>query len=958
MDSSPSVNSKPTKSIPGTMITKPSDSISQMGLIKLTVKDYMSSLHTYMETPPVSRWDNLAKPDFRYPKSIQDLLKLCEADPVELLIDLGFGIEEPDLCTKIPSRFIMNPSEAKGINIRVFLEAQRKRMDIENPNLCGRFRQLEVLEQVTNAFSSLLNDVHTLQNGHEVKDKGKSTLTQEKRKRIRQLLWKFSKHKLADKQEQVINQCPNTTEPSEKQDDLGAALKDMSNTKGFRKTKRRVHDIPNLKQMPPGYNIDSIHVHQKEDNPLSTKRDTSKRNPVKQHSLPAELPSKSRTYRDPKILSRTCGRTPGQQVRHLSKTSLDIEEVASIDEEYLKTCSTSDMARTNSCQSDSSGFQDEPPESSQNGLRNIIMNSDSTDSQATLMENNYSLKGSRLSHNANNQAIDIGYRNIGNTSSNSNALQTSKENHRVFSISSQTSNEEFQSFESHNEGIEKYIGNQTKCEKMLKVGSEEIESGNREAEDEMDDNHDCSSELQEHNDISEVDFPVYITHYLSKSVGRYNTYDLLNDGQMQGNTDGSVSDLKNKGNKKNGQLSKNVKDYLDSSVEVSGMESTSFTALNELHSLSSPLQALSGSPENRDEETNCSSKDPRNTFQTELSTNIYKSVTIQMSSSLMSDTQKTYPGEYLNRQHSFYSMRSETNQEDVAIKNNIEIKDVYCQTDLGWWHQSCTNNHCTNSKHFQTESHSFDTGLCGLYHPCHATLPPACRHCCHYCHCHHCCFSGFSSYHNQSASMRPNLIHNSIEKDLSDTLALLKESLSNLSLNTDRDMEKMKKECQRFRDQLLEMEQRLTEQQAGCFYTLSDEDREEIRRLYLLRRSVLREVSELEFHLDERARNVKETISMQLELVLDEQSKLYSELELCNWEQERRQLQHYDSTKTTSSFTSSASANYDINENAHAPILKPNEMDQTETSKSQTQKTDFIAILENIKKAFRNFNNS
>lgn len=65
------------------------------------------------------------------------MLKLCEADPVELLIDLGFGIDEPDICTKIPSRFIMTPSEAKGINTRVFLEAQKRRMEIESPNLCG-----------------------------------------------------------------------------------------------------------------------------------------------------------------------------------------------------------------------------------------------------------------------------------------------------------------------------------------------------------------------------------------------------------------------------------------------------------------------------------------------------------------------------------------------------------------------------------------------------------------------------------------------------------------------------------------------------------------------------------------------------------------------------------------------------------------------------------------------------
>uniref|UniRef100_A0A674KCW4 ITPR-interacting domain-containing protein n=1 Tax=Terrapene triunguis TaxID=2587831 RepID=A0A674KCW4_9SAUR len=70
--------------------------------------------------------------------SITEWLELWEKDPVEILLDLGFGTEEPDICTKIPSRFISNASVAKGINIRVFLEAQKQRMDIENPNLYGK----------------------------------------------------------------------------------------------------------------------------------------------------------------------------------------------------------------------------------------------------------------------------------------------------------------------------------------------------------------------------------------------------------------------------------------------------------------------------------------------------------------------------------------------------------------------------------------------------------------------------------------------------------------------------------------------------------------------------------------------------------------------------------------------------------------------------------------------------
>lgn len=57
---------------------------------------------------------------------------------MEILLDLGFGADEPDICTQIPARFLGCGSAARGINIRVFLEAQKQRMDIENPNLYGK----------------------------------------------------------------------------------------------------------------------------------------------------------------------------------------------------------------------------------------------------------------------------------------------------------------------------------------------------------------------------------------------------------------------------------------------------------------------------------------------------------------------------------------------------------------------------------------------------------------------------------------------------------------------------------------------------------------------------------------------------------------------------------------------------------------------------------------------------
>ncbi|KAG7259167.1 hypothetical protein CRUP_005395 [Coryphaenoides rupestris] len=104
-----------------------------------------------------SQSSSTIKPD----SSVSEVLQSCSEDAEETLLRLGFGRDEPHVPARVPMRFFTFPSQLQGINFRLFLQSQLQRIREEDPNLsiASRFRQVEALTAMANAFYSLYSHV-------------------------------------------------------------------------------------------------------------------------------------------------------------------------------------------------------------------------------------------------------------------------------------------------------------------------------------------------------------------------------------------------------------------------------------------------------------------------------------------------------------------------------------------------------------------------------------------------------------------------------------------------------------------------------------------------------------------------------------------------------------------------------------------------------------------------------
>ncbi|XP_064908138.1 protein ITPRID1 isoform X3 [Columba livia] len=309
-------------------------------MVQMTMQNYRRFLQEFSESPVMSRCSSLS--------SSQSLVGASQS----------------------------GASVAKGINIRVFLEAQKQRMDIERPNLYERFRQLELFDHVTSALSSLLTNVNTQQT--QVKDgsgdeidlldsaRSRPAVTQAKQRRIGQLLKKASQQTALLKQDSLApgeanlsskkaqyHSCADTAEREIVQAGFSACV------------------MPDCLTPVQTYRDEGPSAYPTSQHPLTPRRKTwaSLHLAAKQPhlSLSCEVPAKEKPRKEPPLLvAHTFTKVADLNCK--SPDSFEMEEIQSFEDETPcgnapdTTSAEVLVTRTSSCQSDSSGFMEELPE--------------------------------------------------------------------------------------------------------------------------------------------------------------------------------------------------------------------------------------------------------------------------------------------------------------------------------------------------------------------------------------------------------------------------------------------------------------------------------------------------------------------------------------------------------------------------------------------------------------------
>ncbi|XP_061091305.1 protein ITPRID2 [Conger conger] len=322
--------------------------------------------------------------------SVSELLDLYEEDPEEILYNLGFGREEPDIASKIPSRFFNSTSHARGIDIKVYLGAQLQRLELENPNyaLTSRFRQIEVLTTVANAFSSLYSQVSgtpvqkigscDIEN-KEAATVNRNTSALNAAKILKKTVTRRNLHAAVDGHPSAR---PEAEGPGESDHEQPAKTKDHPSLATVAEAEES-QGVPNG-DLPNGIKAevdDEQDFTPAKDSSLSADPDSDQGKDQAVTSTPAKEPPTNRLH--------TC-------ITHLlsqARDSFEMEEVQSNEGEGPAGISSSLkhgnelLMRMASQHSDSSGFAEDPSTDSSASHLKVQESSDSCDSETTVTSN-------------------------------------------------------------------------------------------------------------------------------------------------------------------------------------------------------------------------------------------------------------------------------------------------------------------------------------------------------------------------------------------------------------------------------------------------------------------------------------------------------------------------------------------------------------------------------------------
>ncbi|EGW05187.1 protein ITPRID1 [Cricetulus griseus] len=858
-----------------------SASLHEQGMVQMTVKDYMRSLHQFSETPTLSRGTsfNSCYSTTGVPQSIPEWLEFWEKDPVEILLDLGFGADEPDICTQIPDRFLGCSSAARGINIRVFLEAQKQRMDLENPDLYGRFRQLEILDHVTNAFSSLLNDVTTTQSQDEEKygRQGVQSTTsrgaKEHHRGMSQLL------KRTSRQNTRGHGNPALSESFKMEDEIS-----MLPTKPWEyRLEPQVASISHYRsQAPPSREHDSVQACNDLSSCLTSQTIRDKQWPcsstlAKQHpqTSVSEGSVRRKTWKEKWIhLDKL------KNLSHIvskGTDSFEMEEVQSFEEEtgnplnLISGTVGTRVGRTNSCQSDSSGFLEELPEPHSLQVSSLPGSHSPTE-----------CRGSKPSNQSHSPAPwqDCQQESNGSKSKSMVSSSLSSQGGSILEgkVSGPVEEEELQ-LEIMKRSPERLNPDMTLTKTMM-VGE-------------------YPGSAVETVATSTCDNPmgIMVTHVTEKedrSLRHQGT------GKMLIQRHHSESP-------RSSGIDQPPDNFYNVDSEVPGTEDSSKVCPDIKQSSVVPerLAQHRGAMPYKGDLVHSSEKSiphldkPTGDAPTDSSAASSWSETTQMSCNLVSaahsvaDLGTNYKGTSLE-----CSPHDPVNTTDLRLQTETkQVNDVAVQTCAYEWEPRPSHNKASIHRPWPfTKSISLDTGFPSTSP---TDLIPA--HCCVCCHiCPNC------QGRRQSPGPEPSLCRHCLYSHTEDPEARFMKTLKILRDTTVRDlcsctvyeMETMKMVCQTFQEHLEEIEQHFMGQQALFPRDMSEEEREEAEDLRSLREALRQQVAELAFQLGDRARQIKEGILLQLDHLSEELPEHCANLQPCNWTDEKHGQSSWVQTHT------------------------------------------------------------